>query len=171
MFNPWVILAAVLTVAGLTGGAYIKGRQDGVKIERVTWEARDNRALREAQDQIVALTTRNTTLERTFTDQIAELAVKAAKEKQDAEARTRRAVANARDLVLRQQPTCPGVGGGNPGSETGTGPSGGDAPSAGCVIPKSAVQDLQQLVGDCDGWVSRFALAKQVIIKDRELCK
>lgn len=47
--NPWFILAAVLAVAGLAGGAYKLGREDG-EAKVVAQEAREREIAAEAVD-------------------------------------------------------------------------------------------------------------------------
>jgi hypothetical protein len=47
--NPWLILAAAIALAGLTGGAYVKGREDGEN-KIVAQEAREREIAAEAVD-------------------------------------------------------------------------------------------------------------------------
>lgn len=42
--NPWLLLSGALALAGLTGGAYLKGHSNGVDSERVVWQDKQVKA-------------------------------------------------------------------------------------------------------------------------------
>lgn len=69
--NPWVILAAVLAFAGITGGMYLKGRSDGAAVV-IAQQARDDQVRMEtlqaaqlgAAEAIAAQKVTHTTINR-----------------------------------------------------------------------------------------------------------
>lgn len=77
--NPWVVLAAILALAGAVGGAYIKGRSDGKAVEiahRATLEevakvAREASAQASAE-AIAKIEVKNVTIKQQLETQIRE---------------------------------------------------------------------------------------------------
>lgn len=166
MPNPWAILAIGLAwLASLVGVGYWQ-REDGRLAERVAWTKRDNDALTAANEKIESLNNAAREREAQHAAQMDAIGTWLAKENQDAEARTRRAVDNARALVLRKQPACPNPGGGAP-AETSAPASGSDGQAA-CELPSATVRDLFRLVGDADSAVRQLAACQAVVLKDRE---
>ena len=164
--NPWVLLAVgVAWLASLAGVGYWQ-REDGALAAR-------NACLTAKADELAAATVKITTLQNEAREREAQHAAQMdsigkwlAKENQDAEERTRRAVAGARALVLRQQPACVGAGG-SPAAAPGAAPSGGDGAAA-CALPATAVRDLFLLVGDADAGMRALQACQAVVLKDRQ---
>lgn len=77
--NPWALVAAILAVGGLAGGAYIKGRLDGTAVEQaqqakaadVARDARDA-AARAAAEAIAAIEIKHVTIRQEVQREILE---------------------------------------------------------------------------------------------------
>lgn len=161
MPNPWVVLAVgVLWALSLVAVGKWQ-REDGAITERGAWLVRDNEQITAANAKIKALNKAAREAEAQQAAHMDAIGKWLAKENQDAETRTRRAVNSARALVLRQQPACPGPGG-SASATPATAASGGDGPAA-CELPAEAVRDLLQLVGDADRDVRQLAACQRVI--------
>lgn len=163
--NPWVILGIVVLWVASLGVVGWKANEIGHETEKAAWLVKENKELAAANDLIQTLTAKVRATEQAHQQRLADIAANIAKENRNAEARTRRAVANARALVLRQQPACPSAS---------TGPAGSLAPSAGgsdgapaCELPAAAVRDFFQLVGDADTGMRLLAACQAVIRSDR----
>ena len=164
--NPWVLLGVgVAWLASLVGVGYWQ-RQDGALAEKTQCQARENDGLTKANATIKRLEDEARDREAQHAAHMDAIGKWLAKENQDAETRQRRAVDNARALVLRNQPACVGAGGGEAGPPR-PAASGGDGPAA-CELPATAVRDLFQLVGDADTGMRALAACQAVVLKDRE---
>jgi len=166
MMNPWLLLGVgVLWLASLAAVGW-KANEIGHETEKAAWLTRDNEALTAANATIQRLNDEARATEKAHTQRLADIAANNVKETQDAEARTRRAVAGARALVLRQQPACQGAGP-SPAGQAAPAPGAGDG-QAGCELPSATVRDLFQLVGDADRDVLQLAACQAVILSDRK---
>lgn len=164
--NPWILLGVAIVWGLSLVGVGKWQREDGRTAERVAWQARDNAALTAANATIQKLNDEARATEQAHTQRLAAISANIVKENQDAETRTRRAVAGARALVLRQQPACPSAGAGSPATPATTA-SGGDGAAA-CELPASTVRDLFQLVGDADTGMRQLGACQAVILSDRK---
>lgn len=79
MLNPWLILAALAALAGITGGAYLKGRGDGAAVV-IAKQARDDEVRMEtlqlaqqgAAEAIAAIEVKNVTIKQRMEREIVE---------------------------------------------------------------------------------------------------
>lgn len=167
--NPWLILAVGIAWLASLWGVGSWQRDEGRTAERAVWQARDNAQLAAANRKITELTDQARDQEAAHQLRLADIAANIQQETTRHEADTRRAVAGARSLVLRDQPACPAGAGGGPEGPPVAGAGGGDGPAA-CELPAEAVRDLLALVLDADRDVRQLAHAQAVIDEDRRVC-
>lgn len=164
MPNPYLIIVVIIAWLGSAWWWGDGQREEGRREERGVWQARDNKALADANRALADAQKENTRLKAEHEERIAAIATNIVQEDARHEANLRRAVRNARSLVLRQQPRCPSAdqaGGGQPAGP-GAAPGGSDAAGA-CELPEPSVRDLLQLVGDADRAVRRLAACQATV--------
>ncbi len=167
--NPWLIIGGILLWLASLWGVGTWQRADGATAERAIWQARDSEQLRRANAEIDRLNREARDQEAEHQRRLADIAANIQQETARHEADSRRAVAGARALVLRDQPACPVHASAGAAGPPVAGPGGGDGPAA-CELPATAVRDLLQLVLDADRDVRQLAHAQQVIEEDRRVC-
>jgi hypothetical protein len=109
---------------------------------------------------------RNGKAEVAHEDRLKDIAANIVKENARYEADRNRAAANARALVLRNAPICPG---GSGGAEAQASPGSGDGKAI-CELPAEIVRDMESLVLDADRDVRQLGHAQTVIEEDRKVC-
>lgn len=169
MPNPWAILAVVVAWVASLVAVGIWQREDGAVSERSIWQARESADLKTANEAIERLNREARSTEAEHQSRLTDIAENISKENARHETETRRAVAGARALVLRDQPACPVRAGDGPAGPALPAASGGDGPPA-CELPAAAVRDLLQLVLDADRAVRQLGAAQAVIEEDRRVC-
>lgn len=163
------LAAGILWVASLAGVGWWQNAA-GHTAERVEWQDRENKELREANAKIVALTEAERRKDGDHAQALVDISTAYQKDLAHEKDKRARDVAAARagTLVLRYDTA---------GLEAdrcsrpapGTGPGGRDGAASG-QLPPAVAADLLGLVDDADDVARQLAAAQQVIVEDRRRC-
>lgn len=175
--NPWLILGGIVLAFALCVGSYMKGNRDGRAATRTAWAESDNRALRDANAQILTMQIAARAKEQEQAKQLSAVSTIYQRNLADAKRQRDRDVAAARAGALQLRDPgaagqCAGAGG---AAQAPAGPGGGDGPAradvpkapAG-VLSSDAAEFLIALVNEADESVLQLLACQAVVRADRE---
>ncbi len=165
--NPYVILGIVIAWIASLGAVGWWQNAAGHTAERVTWQARENKELQDANASIKRLEEAARAAEQAHATELAKIGENHQKEIADAQAQKDRDVAAARAgrIVLRIPAPCKAADGSQP-AKTPAAPGVGDGGTT-AELPRSVTEDLLSLANDADAVVRQLGECQAVIRSDR----
>ena len=165
--NPYIILGLVIAWIASLGAVGWWQNQAGHTDERVTWQARENKELQDANASIKRLEEAARAAEQAHATMLAKIGENHQKEIADAAAQKERDVAAARSgrIVLRIPAPCKGANG-SAAAKTPATPGVGDG-GATAELPRSVTEDLLSLANDADSVADQLRQCQKVILDDR----